>query len=88
MPLQPIIGQAATSLAIILALLFGAAWALQRLRRQNWAKPNNSNPIQITATRSLGPQTTLLIVSALGSQYLVCAHRGTVTPIGRVGGEG
>jgi hypothetical protein len=28
----------------------------------------------------------LLIISVRNQQYLVCAHRGTVTPIGPVGG--
>ncbi len=86
MPLQPVLTQAASSLAVILLLLFGAAWIVQRLRRQGWGNTVANNPIQITATRSLGPQTTLLIISVRNQQYLVCAHRGTVTPIGPVGG--
>jgi flagellar biogenesis protein FliO len=85
-PLQPVLTQAATSLAAILLLLFAAAWVIQRLRNRGWGNTSTNNPIQITATRSLGPQTTLLIITVHSQQYLVCAHRGTVTPIGPVGG--
>jgi flagellar biogenesis protein FliO len=77
---------AGLSLASILALLFAAAWAVQKLRSRNWGKsPSAPNPIQIIATRTLGPSSALLIIEAQNHRFLVSTHRGALTPIGLLG---
>jgi flagellar biogenesis protein FliO len=79
----PDILSAAISLAIILLCLAGAAVAARKLRRRG-AQPNSlpSSTIRIVATRSLGWQSSLLIVEAQGTCFLVGSGRAGVTAIG------
>ncbi|MDR3520785.1 MAG: flagellar biosynthetic protein FliO [Acidocella sp.] len=79
----PDILSAAVSLAIILLCLAGAAMAARKLRRRG-GLPNSlsSSTIRIVATRSLGWQSSLLIVEAQGTRFLVGRGRAGVTAIG------
>jgi len=85
--MQPLLTSAGLSLAGIMAALFAAAWLVQRLRNHSLAKNPTTSPIQIIATRALGPNAALLIIEAHNHRFLVSSHRGALTTIGRLGDE-
>jgi flagellar biogenesis protein FliO len=77
---------ATASLVIILGLLAAALFVARRLRSaQGFLRNSRTAPINIIATRALGPQTALLIIEAEGQIFLIGTSRGGMTAIGRLG---
>jgi flagellar biogenesis protein FliO len=71
------------SLSIILVLLAISAYVVKKLRsgRLGYSLLAPS-PIQIIASRSLGRQSSLLIVEVRGTQFLVGSGRAGIAAIG------
>jgi len=77
---------AAVSLFVILGMLMGAALLARKLRDGRWGRRASSeSQINIIASRSLGAQSSLLIVEAAGQRFLVGAGRAGLTAIGSLG---
>lgn len=73
----------AGSLTVILALLFGAALLARRLRDGRWAGRRNSpTQINITATRQIGANASLMIVEVEGQRFLIGTGRNGLTSLG------
>ena len=80
------IASAAVSLFVILGMLMGAALLARKLRDGHWGRRATSqSQINIIASRSLGAQSSLLIVEAEGQRFLVGAGRAGLTAIGSLG---
>jgi flagellar biogenesis protein FliO len=81
-------GPVLVSLFLILALLAAVAIAARRARRQGWLRPaQGTSAIHIIASRAVGFNSSLLIVEAEGSRFLVGSSRGGMVAIGRLGGD-
>jgi flagellar biogenesis protein FliO len=81
-------GSVVASLAVILGLLLVAAIAARKLRDGAWGRRlANQTQIRIIASRSLGWQSSLMIVEAEGCRFLVGTSRAGLTAIGRLDGR-
>jgi flagellar biogenesis protein FliO len=72
------------SLAVIFAVLIGAALLLRRLRNTSFGRAATVSPITLIATRPLGGQNALLIVEAQGQRFLIGTGRNFMTSLGRL----
>jgi flagellar biogenesis protein FliO len=79
---------AAGSLLVILAVLAGAAYLARRLRNARGWRGGAAPLIDIIATRSIGPQASLMIIEAQGQRFLIGAGRGGITSIGALTAPG
>lgn len=79
---------AASTLASLLAILFvvaGAAFFLRRVRAKLPGHAKMQNTINITTSRALGGQHSLVIAEVEGQRFLLGLSRTGITAIGRLG---
>jgi len=64
------------ALAVVLGLMLGAAYILKRVMNQPTARVDSASPINILATRYIGPKNSIMLIEVLG-QILVVGISGT-----------
>jgi flagellar biosynthetic protein FliO len=77
-----------SSLLLIFAVLFGAAYLLRRFRGTPWrARTQAPSAIQLIATRPLGSQNSLVIVQVESQRFLIGISRSGMTAIGKLASD-
>jgi flagellar protein FliO/FliZ len=73
------IGQVTVALAVVLAVVFAAAWALKQARRLNLS--GNPRGLQVVGQVALGAKERAVLVQVNGVQVLVGVAPGQVTAL-------
>ena len=70
--------QATLGLAVVLALIWGAAWVVRRVTP---ATRNANSPIKVVATQSVGPRERVVLIEIGGTWLVVGVASGSVSTL-------